>query len=79
MFILFGVRSVLVLLGTRVSSCEHCQVPGTHQIARRVRKLTLFFVPVLPLGQGKYVDTCAVCGRTIELSQAEAEAATTRT
>jgi DNA-directed RNA polymerase subunit RPC12/RpoP len=73
MLLIFGVRAALVLLSTPVYTCERCGRHGQHRVAKRVRRLTLFFIPVLPVGRARYVDTCSQCGREIELSKVEAE------
>jgi hypothetical protein len=35
--------------------------------------LSLFFVPVLPLGGARYLDECTVCGRLLSISESDAE------
>jgi hypothetical protein len=39
-----------------------------------VRKFSLFFIPLFPVST-RYRDTCTHCGRTIEVSPQQAEAA----
>ena len=75
MLLIFGVRAALVLLATPVYTCERCGTLGEHHVAKRVRRLTLFFIPVCPVGAARYVDTCTHCGREIMLSKVEAERA----
>lgn len=75
MLLIFGVRAALVLLATPVYTCERCGHHGEHQVAKRVRRLTLFFIPVCPIGTARYVDTCAYCGREVMLSKLQAEGA----
>jgi hypothetical protein len=46
-------------------------------LVRRVRKFSLFFIPLFPVGT-KYMDTCVACGRTMEVPKVDAEDAATR-
>jgi len=68
----FGVREHL--LSTLVFVCEVCGNNAPHQLIKRVRKFSLFFIPLLSLGT-RYLDSCTACGRTIEVPRAQAEAA----
>ena len=45
-----------------------------HQLLRRVRRISLFFIPLIPVGT-RYLDVCTVCGRTIEVPREMAEQA----
>jgi len=69
----FGVSDVL--LGTLVYVCDRCGQNAAHEVVKRVRKFTLFFVPLFPAST-RHLDTCTACGRTVELSQQQALAAT---
>lgn len=73
MFLLFGLRTALVVLATPVYACERCGNHAQHDVTRRVRKLTLFFIPLFAVGATTYEDTCQACGRTSELSRSQAE------
>jgi hypothetical protein len=72
--IILGLTSRDNLLGTVSYVCEHCGQPGAHQLIERVRRFSVFFIPLIPLGS-RHFDTCTVCGRTIERSQQQVEAA----
>ena len=73
MLIVFGIRSIVDLM-TRLSYvCERCGSYGQHDVLRERRRLSLFFVPVLPLGRARYLDECTVCGRVLSISEADAE------
>ncbi|MBA3529903.1 MAG: zinc-ribbon domain-containing protein [Propionibacteriaceae bacterium] len=63
-----------VLVTTLVFVCSTCGNNAPHHLIRRVRKLSLFFIPLFPLS-AKYVDSCTACGRVIEVNKDEAEAA----
>lgn len=75
--LIWGIRVTAALVATLVYVCDRCGQHAAHQLVRRVRKFTLFFVPLFPVGT-KYLDTCVACGRTIEVARADAEAAAQR-
>jgi hypothetical protein len=72
--LIFGMSSRDLLLTTLVFLCERCHNQGAHQLIRRVRRLSLFFIPLLPLGT-RYLDVCTVCRRTIDVPREMAEQA----
>ena len=75
--IIWGLRAYTTLLATLVYTCDRCGTHAAHQLVKRVRKFTLFFIPLFPVGT-KYLDTCVACGRTIEVAKPDAEAAVQR-
>ena len=68
----FGVREVL--LSTLVFTCETCGNHAAHQLSKRTRRFSLFFIPLFSVGT-KYLDSCTACGRVIEVGRQQAEAA----
>jgi hypothetical protein len=72
--LIFGLSSRDFLVATLVFLCERCQNQGSHQLLRRVRRISLFFIPLIPVGT-RYLDVCTVCGRTIEVPREMAEQA----
>ena len=72
--LIFGVGVKEFLLATLVFVCDTCGRSGVHSLIRRVRRISLFFIPVLTIGT-TYLDSCGQCGRTIEVPRAQAEAA----
>ena len=72
--LIFGLTAREYLLATLVFVCERCQVQGAHHLVKRVRKFSLFFIPLLPVGT-RYLDTCTACGRTLEVPREQAERA----
>lgn len=72
--LIFGFSTKQILLATLVYICEVCGNNAAHQLVRRARRFTLFFIPILPLGSS-YADTCTACGRTIAVPADRAEAA----
>ena len=72
--LIFGLGVTQVLLATLVYLCETCGNNAAHQLVKRVRKFSFFFIPLFPVGT-RYVDTCTDCGRAIEISREQAETA----
>jgi len=68
----FGVTEVL--LSTLVFTCETCGNHAAHQLTKQNRKFSLFFIPLFSVGT-KYLESCTACGRIIEVSKEQAEAA----
>jgi uncharacterized ferredoxin-like protein len=72
--LIIGVGVSEVLLSTLVFTCETCGYRAAHQLTKQNRKFSLFFVPLFSVGT-KYLDSCTACGRIIEVSKEQAEAA----
>lgn len=72
--LIFGLSARDFLLATLSFVCEHCGNRGAHHLVKRVRKFSLFFIPLIPVST-RYFDTCTVCGRTVDVPRAEAERA----
>jgi uncharacterized Zn finger protein len=68
----FGVSETL--LSTHVFSCETCGNHAAHQLIKRSRRFSLFFIPLFSVGT-TYLDSCTACGRVIEVSKEQAETA----
>lgn len=73
--LIFGLSARDTLLLTLVFVCDNCGANAAHQLLRRVRKLSLFFIPLIPVGAARYLDSCTNCGRVIDVPRAEAERA----
>ena len=66
MFFLIGVRTKAKAIGQLDRTCAKC-ARVTVQTAVETRKwLTLFFIPVIPLGGATRVVRCNVCGLTLK-------------
>jgi uncharacterized Zn finger protein len=74
MLLIFGFRVYSDLLTVVAYVCEHCGQHAGHQLVRRTRKVTLFFLPLFPVSR-KYLDTCSNCGRVRPVPREQAEAA----
>jgi len=72
--LIIGFGETEMLLATLVFTCETCGNHAAHQLTKRSRKFSLFFIPLLSVGT-KYLDSCTACGRIIEVSKEQAERA----
>lgn len=72
--LIFGLSTKQVLLATLMYVCDVCGNQAAHQLVKRVRRFTLFFIPVFPVGT-TYTDTCTFCARTLGVPRDRAEAA----
>jgi DNA-directed RNA polymerase subunit RPC12/RpoP len=72
--LIFGLGVTRVLLATLVYVCETCGNNAAHRLVKNVRKFSLFFIPLFPVGT-RYIDTCTACGRDVEVAREDAEAA----
>ena len=76
--LIFGLSAKQVLLATLVYLCETCGNNAAYHLVKRVRKFSLFFIPLFPFGT-RYIDTCTACGRDINVAPDQAEAAARQT
>jgi predicted RNA-binding Zn-ribbon protein involved in translation (DUF1610 family) len=72
--LIIGLGVTEVLLSTLVFTCETCGNHAAHQLTKQNRKFSLFFIPLFSVGT-RYLDSCTACGRIIEVSKAQAQAA----
>ncbi|WP_375424255.1 zinc-ribbon domain-containing protein [uncultured Friedmanniella sp.] len=70
--LIFGFSTKQVLLATLVYICEVCGNNAAHRLIKRVRRFTLFFIPIFPVGT-RYIDTCTACGRGLKVPGDRAE------
>lgn len=73
-----GLSVKEILLSTLVYLCEVCGNSGAHQLIKRSKRFSLFFIPVLTVST-RYVDSCTTCGRVIEVPRDQAESAARQT
>ena len=74
MLFILGVRVYSDLLATVAYVCENCGQHAAHHLTKRSRKITLFFLPLLPMS-AKYFDQCSFCGRVLRIPRERAESA----
>lgn len=70
MLIIFGFTTRVRLLGIVTIACSRCGNPAAHRLEERRRVVTLFFIPVVPLGR-RTVLTCTYCGLTSDVEPAD--------
>ncbi len=71
--LIFGLGVSETLLSTLMFVCERCGVNAPHELVKRVRKFSLFFIPLFSVGT-RYLDSCTNCGRVLEVPREQAEA-----
>ncbi|HEX2772736.1 MAG TPA: zinc-ribbon domain-containing protein [Micromonosporaceae bacterium] len=73
MFLIFGLRTKAQRLGLVSMACRVCRQTDSLLLVREVTKLSLFFIPLVPV-RTKYAVHCTnpVCGARIEVAAAEA-------
>ena len=72
--LIIGFGESETLLSTLVFTCETCGNHAPHQLTKRSRRFSLFFIPLFSVGT-TYFDSCTACGRSIEVSKEQAESA----
>lgn len=72
--LIFGLSGKQLLMATLFYVCEVCGNQGAHHLVKRVNRFTLFFIPLFPVST-RYIDTCTVCGRSIQVPRDRAEMA----
>jgi hypothetical protein len=65
--IIFGTRTTVRLLAILNFVCARCGNPSAHRIEERVRKFTLFFIPLFPIGARRTYGTCTYCGLVTDI------------
>lgn len=72
MFLIFGFRTKAYPLGWVAMVCQVCGQAGTLLLVREVTKLSLFFIPLIPV-RTKHLVECQnpVCRSRVKVSGAE--------
>ncbi len=71
MFIVFGIKRMNKRLATMLALCGQCGTPAAQVVTRLSTWFSLFFIPVIPLGN-KYVSTCTLCGKSVKIDKDQA-------
>ncbi len=61
MFFIVGARPRAEVLRTLTMVCWSCQQAAAHRLTRLSNHITLFFIPLIPLGT-KHELQCLLCG-----------------
>jgi uncharacterized Zn finger protein len=75
MFLLVGNSVRLIQLVIVAFTCRFCGLNVPQHVLKRVNRLTVFFIPLIPLSTKYYVE-CSNCGGTIALTSDQAHNAT---
>ncbi|MGH3349537.1 MAG: zinc-ribbon domain-containing protein [Nocardioides sp.] len=70
--IIFGIKTYTRLLATLTLVCPNCKQQAAHRLFEIVRKFTLFFIPLFPVGKSRRMD-CTYCGYASKVSKDQAE------
>ncbi|QYF72953.1 zinc-ribbon domain-containing protein [Cryobacterium sp. PAMC25264] len=70
MFLLFGSRTSEAVINIVSFVCGYCHTMAEQHVVKRSTRVTLFFIPLLPLST-KHVNVCARCGGSTSLSTAQ--------
>jgi ribosomal protein L44E len=69
--IIYGYRTVVRQLAMIMMVCSRCNVQAPHQLSRRVKKFTLFFIPLFPISIW-HLTRCTNCGKSHTIRKATA-------
>jgi hypothetical protein len=73
-FIIFGLKTAERRIGSQVMTCEVCGALAAQILIRRSTKLSLFFIPLIPVKPAAHYLQCTNCG-TVRRSDRHALAA----
>ncbi|MBP1303060.1 zinc-ribbon domain-containing protein [Curtobacterium sp. 1310] len=76
MFLIFGTRGSDTLLTVVRFVCGGCGVLAAQRVVRRTTKLSLFFVPLVPLSRS-HRNECTNCGAVTRITAEQADRAMT--
>lgn len=68
MFFIVGTRPKARELRTLTMVCWKCANPAAHRLTEVRNHITLFFIPIIPLGTKRTLQ-CLLCGASQELSE----------
>lgn len=74
MLLIFGLRTTTKRLGLVPMTCPVCRHTDNMLLVREVTRLSLFFVPLVPI-RTRYAVYCGnpLCGGRVEVSAGEAQ------
>lgn len=76
MFFIAGLTTKVRKVGAGAFACPHEQATRRYVHLRQARWLTLFFIPVIPLGGRREWVECEGCGRAYDPGVADRSPAT---
>jgi zinc-ribbon family len=69
--IIWGFRTVIEQVAVALYTCRNCHYAAAHTLGKRVKKFTLFFVPLFPVSSAYHLQ-CAFCGAISVLDPGQA-------
>jgi hypothetical protein len=72
MFLIYGWKQYVRVLGVLMLVCQQCTRPAEHVLRRFTTKVTLFFIPLFPVGR-KHTLQCTACEAEVKISKEQAE------
>jgi hypothetical protein len=75
--LIWGFKTYAKLLGIVTLVCGHCQNPAAQRVIQRIRKFTLFWIPLFPVKR-QTLMTCTFCGTATALNAEQAAALTSQ-
>ena len=70
--VIYGTRRTNKVLGQVDYPCAKCGKPGHHTIVRSQKKMTLYFIPLIPLGTA-FISRCNLCGYQEQVTKEKAQ------
>jgi hypothetical protein len=70
MFLLFGTRTSEAVINVVSFVCAYCNTMAEQHVVKRSTKVTLFFVPLIPISSS-HVNVCTRCGGSTTLTAAQ--------
>ena len=62
MFLIFGFKTSERQVGSQVMTCEVCGMVAGQVLIRRSTRLSLFFIPLIPVKPASHYLQCTNCG-----------------
>ena len=72
MIFLVGLKSGTRRLGSLTAMCTSCAMATEHHLYRKVPRLSVFFVPTIPVGY-QHFTVCLRCSLTLKVTAAEVD------
>lgn len=69
--IIYGYRTVVRQLAMIMLVCSRCNMQTPHQLNKRIKKFTLFFIPLFPISIWHFTR-CTACGKSHTIRKATA-------
>jgi hypothetical protein len=77
LILIWGIKSYVRLLGIVTLVCGNCHNPAAQRVVQRIRKFTLFWIPLFPVKRQTLL-TCTFCGTVTALTKDQAATLTSQ-